>query len=369
VSRVTKTRVCRRFVAIALLLGCVESAKTAAQPAAAAAQNEIPVYARFIRTSSTSAAGTNGIGATGANSVDLDLGTTSNERAFEANDASSPMRGLMMAESPLSALKFLVDGNAGTYRARARIVVLVRNSKGGRVWSGQKELDIRGPARGLDMRRQGSLLFLRSITVPGHDRFTIDAKVEDLLAGTSGSIQTLLRGGSGAPGLMASDALFVRPFDASADRFEADQGFSYEGKALAPVLNPVFQAGQKVNIELYLVLYPDIHGASPQMSLEIARESQVVVHMPLLFKSQILDPSRDSKTSQAPGKTIAIYGAQTREFPYLADIKGSKLAAGNYDAIVTIRQGKSVITRNVPFSVLGDAPVAAPAAPGQPEKD
>ena len=268
-----------------------------------------------------------------------------------------------MAESPLSALKFQVDSNAGTYRARARIVVLVRNSKGARVWSGQKDLDIRGPARGLDLRRQGSLLFLRSITVPGHDRFTIDAKVEDLLAGTSGSIQTLLQGSRGAPGLMASDALFVRPFDPSADKFEADQGFSYEGRALAPVLNPIFQGGQKINLELYLVLYPDIHGAPPQMSLEIARDGQVVVRMPLVFKSQILDPSREGKASEAPGKAIAIYGAQAREFPYLTDIKGSKLAAGNYDAIVTIRQGKSVITRDVPFRVVGERGATEAAAP------
>jgi hypothetical protein len=354
-------------MAITLLLGGTSaSAETAPQPATAAAQNGIPVYARFIRTSSTGAAGTNGISATGATSVDLDLGATSNERAFEANDASSPMRGLMMAESPMSALKFQVDSNAGTYRARARIVVLVLNSKGARIWSGQKVLDIRGPARGLDVRRQGSLLFLRSITVPGHDRFTIDAKVEDLLAGTSGSIRTPLHGGAGAPGLMASDALFVRPFDPSADKFEADQGFSYEGRALAPVLNPVFHGGQRINLELYLVLYPDIYGAPPQMSLGIARDGQVVVRMPLAFKGQILDPSRDGKASEVPGKAIAIYGAQAREFPYLTDIKGSKLAAGNYDAIVTIHQGKSVITRDVPFRVLGDSPAAAPAASGQP---
>ncbi|MFY9727595.1 MAG: hypothetical protein WB579_00350 [Bryobacteraceae bacterium] len=351
---------------IALLLnGAGAIVEAAPQPAAAGAQNEIPVYARFIRTSSTGAAGTNGISATGATSVDLDLGTISNERAFEANDASSPMRGLMIAESPLSALKFQVDSNAGTYRARARIVVLVRNSKGVRVWRGRKELDIHGPARGLDLRRQGSLLFLRRITVPGHDHFTIDAKVEDLLTGTSGSIQALLQGGLGAPGLMASDALFVRQFDPSSDKFEADQGFSYEGTALAPVLNPVFQARQEINLELYLVLYPDIHGAPPQMSLEIAQEGQVVVRMPLQFKSHILDPSREGKASEAPGKAIAIYGAQAREFPYLTNIKGSKLAAGNYDAIVTIRQGKSVITRNVPFRVLGDSPAAAPAASGQ----
>ena len=118
---------------------------------------------------------------------------------------------------------------------------------------------------------------------------------------------------------------------------------------MAPVLNPFFQGGQEISLELYLVLYPDIHGAPPQMSLEIAQEGQVVARMPLQFKSQILDPSRE-------GKASAVYGAPEREFPYLTDIKGSKLTAGNYDATVTIRQGKSLITRNVPFRVLTDAP-------------
>jgi len=49
-----------------------------------------------------------------------------------------------------------------------------------------------------------------------------------------------------------------------------------------------------------------------------------------------------------------VYGVQAREFPYLANIQGTKLAAGDYGAIVTVRQGKSVITRSVPFRVLAE---------------
>jgi len=83
------------------------------------------------------------------------------------------------------------------------------------------------------------------------------------------------------------------------------------------------------------------------MSLEIVREGHVVIRMPMLFKSQIVDPSRE-------GKGTAVYGVQAREFPYLANIQGAKLAAGDYGAIVTVRQGKSVITRSVPFRVLAE---------------
>jgi len=45
---------------------------------------------------------------------------------------------------------------------------------------------------------------------------------------------------------MASDALFVRPFKGSADKFEADQVFSYEGRALAPVLILSSQAEKRL---------------------------------------------------------------------------------------------------------------------------
>ena len=62
-SSVTKTRVHCSFMGIALLLnGAGAIAEAGPPPAAAAAQNEIPVYARFIRTSSTGGAGATGIG-------------------------------------------------------------------------------------------------------------------------------------------------------------------------------------------------------------------------------------------------------------------------------------------------------------------
>jgi hypothetical protein len=73
------------------------------------------------------------------------------------------------------------------------------------------------------------------------------------------------------------------------------------------------------------------------------------------FKTKILSADQDA-TSKA-GSTLM--GGHARAFPYLANINGSKLPAGNYDAIVTIRQGKNTITRNAPFHVMGDreAPV------------
>jgi len=335
-------------------------------PAPSAEPSAIPVRARFIRTSHTAGPVTLGIESvvgSGSNGGGTGTGVSMNERAFEANESGGPMFGMILAESPLDSLKFQVDDTAGTYLARARIIVLVRNAKGAPVWSGQKDVEIHGPLRDLDLRKKGNLEFLRGLTVPGRSGLTIDAKVEDLLAGASGRIETPLLAGEGAPGLMASDVMFVRPFHHSMDRFESDEILAYEGEALSPVLNPVFQSSEEPKFQLYLVIYPDLHGAQPQLSLELARGGHVVVRMPMQFKSSILDWTREGG-SGAVGQN-AMVGGQAHAFPYLADIKSTKLSAGDYDAIVTIRQGKSTLTRVAPFRVVGDRPPVKEAATQQ----
>ena len=340
------------------------AATTAATTPGDGMQFQIPVHTRFIRTSPTGTP-TTGAGATLTGGTKDQAGVLMSERAHESNDATGPMRGLIMVESPLNALKFETDDNAGTFLAHARIVSKVLNEKGRAVWSGQKDVNIRGPLRRLEARRKGGLFFMREITLPGGERYTLEATVEDLLAGTSGTIRTPLRTGRGAPGLMASDALFVRPLSGATDRIEADQVFSYDGEALCPNLNPVFDAEEPINLQLYFVLYPDSYGSQPELSVELLRDGHVVGRMPIQFKNQVFDQSKDGKFGSIGGKGSSIVGGRAHEFPYLANIKGAKLGPGNYEAVVTIRQARSVITRNVSFRVTGNTP-AGPTASSKP---
>ncbi len=337
------------------------SAPVAPEPGA---QGQIPVHTRFVRTSGTSMMSV-GTVAQLAETDSRNSTVALVERPYEANEATGPMLGLMLVESPLNALKFDTDENTNTYLARARIFAIIRNSKGHAVWSGQKEVSIRGPLAKLDTRRQGNLVLMRGVTLPG-ERYTLEAKVEDLLANTAGTVQKPLRTGRGVPGLMASDAMIVRPFRGSADRFEADQVFSYEGEALSPMLDPVFRSEDPINLQLYLVLYPDINGAPPDLNVELQREGRVVARMPLQFQSQLRNLALEGKFSTIAGKGSAILGGRAREFPYLANMKGARLSPGNYDAIVSIRQGRSVITRGVAFRVAGNgnAPVEIAGGPG-----
>jgi len=340
----------------------VSAAAESAPPAPGAIPKfEIPVHIRFIRT-----AGTGSV----SNSIsdhEADFGVTvsgqapggaaqafgSAEVAYEASDSNAPLQGLVTVESPLNALKFDLDDNTNTYQARARLTATVRNGKGAVIWTGRREVNVRGPERKLDERRQGSMFFMRAVTLVGQRPFILEAKVEDLVAGTTGVIQTPLRVGRNAPGLVASDALVVRPFKGSADKFEADQVLSYEGETLSPVLDPVFRAEEPINLQVYLRLYPDIHGAPLDLSMEILHDGRVVARLPLQFKSGLGNSAMDGASSQIGGRAQNMTGGQAKEFPYLVNLKGAKFSPGDYQGVISIRQSKGIIKRVVPFRVIG----------------
>lgn len=328
---------------------------------------EMPVHIRFIRTSGSGATSEtiadheadfgqtytltpiNGPGATGAPAG----GGGSMDFAYAPNDPNAPLQGLVTVESPLNSLKFDIDDNTNTYQARARLTATVRNAKGEAIWTGRRDVNVHGPVRQLDTRREGSMFFMRGINLPGQGPFTLEAKVEDLLANNTGMIQTPLRVGRNAPGLVATDALVVRPFKGSADKFEADQVLSYDGEALSPVLNPVFPADKPVDLQIYLRLYPDIHGAPLDLSMEVITEGRVVARMALPFKSGLANSAREGASSSISGRADNMYGGQAKEFPYLADLKGAKFPPGDYLAVISIHQSKSVIKRAIRFKVVG----------------
>jgi hypothetical protein len=348
-----------------------------AKPAASGAipKFEIPVYIRFIRTSGTGSMSNSvtdhdadfGRTATVASAGSSGLDVGSSEVSYEANDSNRPMQGMVTVEAPLNGLKFDIDDNTNTYQAHARITAIVRNAKGAAIWTGRKEINAHGPARKLDERRRGSMFFMRAIGLPGQGPFTLEAKVEDLIAGNSGFIQTPLRTSRNAPGLVASDALVVRPFKGSADKFEADQVLSYEGEALSPVLDPVFRAEEPINLQIYLRLYPDIHGAPIDLSMEILHDGRVVARMPLDFKSGLASAARDGASSKIGGRAETTVGGEAKEFPYLVNLKGAKFSPGDYQGVISIHQSKNVIKRVVPFKVIGNAPAQAVEVAGLPK--
>ena len=359
-----------RIIKTVALANTATTVSESAPAAGAIPRFEIPVHIRFIRTSGTGSVSNSimdheadfGSIATGQVPGGVPMAAGSSEVAYEANDSHQPLQGLVIAESPLNALKFDIDANTNTYQAHARLTATVRNAKGAAIWTGRREVNVHGPERKLDERRQGSTFFMRAVTLPGPGPFTLEAKVEDLLAGTTGVTTTPLRTSRNAPGLVATDALVVRPFKGSADRFEADQVLSYEGEALSPVLDPIFSADHPVDLQIYLRLYPDIHGAPLDLNMEVLDGGRVVARIPLPFKSGLASSAREGATSKIAGRVENITGGQAKEFPYLVNLKGAKFPSGDYQGVITIRQAKSVIKRVVAFKVVGSGPPLQAAA-------
>jgi hypothetical protein len=289
------------------------------QPVVLAAPKGLPVYTRLIRTYPM--------------------------RVLPGSDLG-PMSGLLLVESPLSALEFQTDQKGGSYLARARVTQTVRDAAGKAVWQQKKEITLKGALRKLETRRAGNLYYMREMKLPG-GQYTLEATVEDLIAGKSGSISEPLRASDSLPGFAVSDALFVKKLDESVDKFEADQVLEFNGNAVAPMLDPVFHANQSFDLQLYFIIYPDMRGGKPEISLEILHNGQAVGRSQLPFKDEIRYTAREGGTMDSKTK-----GEQKHEFPYLATLLSTSFDAGAYEAQVTIRQGRQTITRIVPFRVL-----------------
>ena len=293
-----------------------EKIESASSPAAAAAPAGLPVTVRFVRM--------------------LPL------RARNTVTDMGPMTGFVIVECPIGALQARDD--SGKFLIDARFTETVRNAEGKNVWEAKKDISIKEPLKKKDVRRAGNLYYMREVQLPG-GQYTIEGAVDDLVAEKSGKAATQsLRASDSLPGFAVSDAMFVRPLKESSDRFEADQVLAYNGTALAPLLDPVFTANEPFELRLYFVIYPDIGGAKPEISLEILRNGQAVGRSQLAFNDVIKNTAGENGTLS--GKT-----EQKHEFPYLADLRDATFDKGQYEARLTVRQGRNTVTRTVPFRV------------------
>lgn len=313
---------------------------------------DLPVHARFVRISPR---GSQSFGVQQSVSAGRG-GITTVDGGPNIEDTTGPMRGLFLVESPVNALHFDIDDNAGTYTARARVTQIARNASGKIVWQASKPVTLHGPLKKLDARREGNIYYLREVVLPaGH--YTLESTVEDLIAGKTGGVREPLSTGVGTPAFTVSDALVVRPFNAAGDKLEADQLLAYDGNAISPLLDPVFRANQPFTLQIYLIVYPDTYGAQPQMSLEILRNGHVVGRSALPFTDKI-------RNEAVEGGSMGMVGEQKHEFPYLATLRGVQLAPGDYEARVTVRQGTAALTRPVSFRVAGNERSAVLASAG-----
>jgi hypothetical protein len=304
-----------------LIVAPVEKAGSEIEAAKPAAPTGAPNHARLIRKRAKWKPG----------SIESDLG---------------PMQGAMLVETPISALQ--LDDKDAYFLLRAVLTAEVKNADGKQVWQAKREFNLKIPPRKVKERRTGNLYFIREVQLPG-GKYTIEAVVEDLNSGKSWNFSEPLRASTNLPGFSMSDAFFVRKLNDDADKFEGDQGLNYEGRALAPLLDPAFPADRPFDLELYFIMYPDLRGGQPQISIEILRDGQTVGRSQVAFNDSIRDTTKGHDVGMGAGANM---GEAKGQFPYIAAIRDASFSAGQYEARVTVRQDKQTITRSVSFRMV-----------------
>ncbi len=310
---------------------------------------DLPVSIRFLGGSPmrTAAFGTQRSFSSGRG------GITTSEGGPNIELSAGPARGTLILAVPQSALRFDIDQASESFLARATLTELVRDKSGREVWQAHKEVTLRGPLAQLEARKGGTLYLAREVQLPAGD-YTVEGRVEDLLANKRGGAREQLRTAPNLPGFAVSDAVFVRGFDRRKDRLEADQVFAYDGEALAPILEPTFPADEPFDLDLFVTLFPRITGEQPELSLELLRDGHSAGRLSLPFTDKLSDASREG--------IGAIQGEQKRQFPYRATLRNARLTPGRYEAKLTVRQGRQVLARSAFFAVTGESS----AAPGIP---
>jgi hypothetical protein len=92
-----------------------------------------------------------------------------------------------------------------------------------------------------------------------------------------------------------------------------------DGKPVCP--------GRPFDLELYFVMYPDLSGGQPQISVEILRDGQTVGRSQVALSDSIRDTSRDDQGGGAGAG--AKNGEQKGEFPHIAAIRNVTFGAAN----------------------------------------
>jgi hypothetical protein len=110
------------------------------------------------------------------------------------------------------------------------------------------------------------------------------------------------------------------------------------------MLEPVFPVNTPFRVEMYFILYPDVYGPQPMITMEILQEGKVVAAASMPFKTQLRNNTQE-------GKGTSVVGELQHGFDYLAAMNVEKMSASRCQARLTIRQGGSVVTRLANFQI------------------
>ena len=224
----------------------------------------------------------------------------------------------LVAELPMSKLKFTTDPKTKTYKMHFALLAVVKDAQGKIVERVSQDYPFQGPADKLPQLQQGNVVFKRRVVVPPGS-YGVEIVAQDREGGAT-SVYRLPLEVPAQQGLGLSSVVVIRRMEAAPPLQPGAPEDPLRGEAtrIVPSLNDPIQKATTPKLPIYLVVYPP-PGAStpPQMTIE--------------FSSDGKPEGRNSVMLPAPDPDGRIR--------FLAPIPIDKLGLGQHEMKITVHQG------------------------------
>jgi VWFA-related protein len=244
-------------------------------------------------------------------------------------------------EVPLSELEMRQDPNADLFSAHVSIVAQIKNKTGVVIEHFGEDVPRHGALQSMEAARS-EVITLQRHFIAGPGEYTLEAAIVDRNNGKASAQRVDFEIANPSAGPSLSDLALVRRTDPISAETDLLEPLRYENGRVVPDLSGRVPPEAK-NISLFFMVHSDPQASEqPRLEMEVLRNGESVGHMPLQLRKT---------TGQAA-------------IPYMASIRASSLAAGNYEAIASLTQDGKTSERSVSFRVEGPELASAGALAG-----
>jgi VWFA-related protein len=247
----------------------------------------------------------------------------------------------LVVEVPLAELEMRQDPNADLFSAHVSIVAQIKDKAGVVLEHFGEDVPRHGALQSMDAARTEAITLQRHF-IAGPGQYTLEAAILDRNNGKASAQRVDFEIANPPAGPSLSDLALVRRTDPISAETDLLEPLRYENGRVVPDLSGRVPPEAK-NISLFFMVHSDPQASEqPRLEMEVLRNGESVGHMPLQLRKS---------SGQAA-------------IPYMASIRASSLAAGNYEAIASLTQDGKTNERSVSFRVEGPELASAGAMAG-----
>jgi VWFA-related protein len=237
---------------------------------------------------------------------------------------------VLVAEIPMSSLKFTEDAKAKLYKLHFALLAVVKDREGKVVERVSQDYPFQGPLDKLPQLRQGNVVFKRRLVVPPGS-YTIELVAQD----RDGAATSVVRAALEVPAadrLAVSSVVIVRRMEQAPPLKAGAPEDPLRGEAMriVPSLDDPISKATTSKMPVYLIVYPAPDGGAPQMTIE--------------FSSGGKAEGRSSVALPAPDPDGRIR--------FLAPIPVDRFGPGRHELRVSVRQGTAQAEDRVAFTLV-----------------